>query len=126
MRSKKMREMEAQLFAIRKEHKMSNKISAAIDKLAGLYEFGHLQAETAPDEFLAQVTDEIAALREENERLKRMALDALGLLQDIQSGMKERSGDPFEECPYCMGELFSIHDEDLIARLNEIPRPEGE
>ncbi len=53
---------------------MNAKLSAAIDRLAGLYEYGHLRADTSPDEFLEQVADEITSLREENEQLRAKVL----------------------------------------------------
>ena len=43
----------------------TQRINAAIDALARLYENGHLLASTAPDELLQMAADEIRAWREE-------------------------------------------------------------
>lgn len=40
-----------------------NKLDKSISNLADLYEYGHLQATTAPAEFLDQVADEIKQSR---------------------------------------------------------------
>ena len=57
-----------------------NKLKEAINNLTDLYEFGRLQADTAPAEFLEQVTNELKQLRAEKERL----LKALKEIRDNQ------------------------------------------
>ena len=42
---------------------------------------------------------------------------ALTLLTEIDEAMKESTGNPYEECPFCMGELFSSEDRDLIKDI---------
>jgi hypothetical protein len=39
----------------------------AIDRLASLFEFGHLEADAAPADFLNRVADEIESLRRANQ-----------------------------------------------------------
>ena len=42
------------------------KLQKAIDRLAALYEFGHLSASTDPASFLGEVSDELERLRSAN------------------------------------------------------------
>lgn len=42
---------------------------------------------------------------------------ALDLLVEINDMMSEASGDPYEECPFCMGELYSKEDLKLIQDI---------
>jgi hypothetical protein len=41
----------------------TERLNAAIDRLAGLFEFGHLMAETTPADLLNAASDEIERLR---------------------------------------------------------------
>lgn len=99
---------------------MSAKLSAAIDRLAGLYEYGHLQADTSPDEFLEQVADEIAALRAENDSAKE-ALEVA--LATIYSWAIDGHADWCES--QCSGDHCTCGHVGAREML-EIPRPEGE
>ncbi len=48
----------------------SSAIHTSIERLAALFEFGALQADTDPAAFLGRVADELVSLREERARLK--------------------------------------------------------
>jgi hypothetical protein len=61
---------------------------------------------------------EIAALRAENARLRELVKESNRVFVEIKEGMKEHSGDPDQECPYCMGELLD-YEKDLLAELGK-------
>lgn len=58
--------------------------------------------------------DENAALQASNKRLWNW-------LNNILTGMKEQSGDPYDECPYCMSELFCYDEQlEIQAKMEEL------
>lgn len=61
------------------------KLNDAISKLASLYEYGELQADTDPVEFVKTVTDDVQSLRAEVERLRDAATDALDVLDQVDT-----------------------------------------
>ena len=51
--------------------------------------------------------------------LKEELNKAQSLLIEIYEIMKSQSGDPYDECPFCMGELFDREEEAYIRNLQK-------
>jgi hypothetical protein len=105
-------------------------LTEAIGKLAGLYEYGHLQASTNPAEFLRQVADEITSAR------ARLALypslvEALRQAEDwMESEGCDCGTDEPGTCGLCavraaLARADAIEKGDDVMRLARIDNREG-
>ena len=77
------------------------KVSKAIDRLASLFEFGHLQAASFPAKFLSEAADEIERLRARRPMVCE-SCKGRGWPKYVKwEDGTEVHGGPYDDCPDC-------------------------
>ena len=68
-----------------------------------------------------EIRDKCLELEQENAALRASNKRLWNWLNNILTGMKEQSGDPYDECPYCMSELFCYDEQlEIQAKIEEL------